>query len=160
MRLALPTAEDNGTSAQISAHFGRTNGFTLYETETGETDFVKHAAGRGPGESLPPTTVVESGADAVIAGNIGRGAVSRLRAADIAVYRGGEGTVEEAIAQWEADALEAVEPEDVHGHGHDDDHDHGHSHGPGEGHNHGHGHNHGQNDKHDHGHISRDEHGQ
>ncbi|MFW6458986.1 MAG: NifB/NifX family molybdenum-iron cluster-binding protein, partial [Halodesulfurarchaeum sp.] len=136
MRIALPTDEDGGTGTLVSGHFGRTGGFTIVDTETDEAEFVSHAGGHGPNASPPPVTVTEAGADAVIAGDIGRGAVSRLREADITVYRGAKGTVAEALERWRAGELTEVGPEDVHGHDHD--HEHGHGHGDGHGHDHEH----------------------
>lgn len=139
MLVALPTSAAGGTGASISMHFGRTEGFTLFDTDTDETEFVAHTGGHGPTGSPPPVTVSEAGADVVIAGNIGRGAVSRLQEAGITVYQGAEGTVEEALAQWRDGALAEVDPSDVHGHGNDHDHGQGHNHGHGDGHDHSHG---------------------
>lgn len=134
MKVAVPTTEDDGQEASVSSHFGRTEGFTLVDTETGTTDFIAHSGGHGPDSNPPPFTVFETDAEAVLAGQIGRGAVSRLREKGITVFHGADGTVSEAITRWEAGELVEVEPEDVHGHG---NHDHG-PHGDDHGHEHGH----------------------
>jgi len=130
MRVAVPTTEDAGQDASVSAHFGRTTGFTVVETETGATDFVAHEGGHGPDSNPPPFTVFETDAQVLLAGQIGRGAVTKLREKGITVFRGAEGTVAETIDRWEAGVLDEVEPGDVHGHGHHDgDHEHGHGSG-------------------------------
>ncbi|MDZ7849477.1 MAG: NifB/NifX family molybdenum-iron cluster-binding protein [Halodesulfurarchaeum sp.] len=158
MHIALPTGENGGKAAPVSEHFGRTAGFTIVDTETDESEFVAHTGGHGPDANPPPVTVADAGVEVVIAGNIGRGAVSRLRSAGATVYRGADGTVSEAIEQWRDGELDEVETADVHGHDHEHgydhehEHDHGHSHGDGHGHDHGAGHGHdGCNcDEHDH----------
>jgi predicted Fe-Mo cluster-binding NifX family protein len=144
MLVALPTSAEGTKAASISSHFGRTDGFTLFDTDSGETEFLEHSGGRGRNASPPPVTIIEADADVVIAGDIGRGAVSRLQEAGISVYRGADGTVADALDQWREDALEEVEPADVHGHDHSDEdgHEHGHDHGDEHGHEHGHDHDH------------------
>ncbi|MBS3760248.1 NifB/NifX family molybdenum-iron cluster-binding protein [Halodesulfurarchaeum sp.] len=149
MLVALPTSAEGTKAASVSSHFGRTDGFTLYDTDTDETDFLEHTGGRGRNASPPPVTITEADADVVIAGDIGRGAVSRLQKAGITVYRGAEGSVADALDQWREDALTEVDPADVHGHDHGHGHDGGHDHDHGDG---GHGHGH-EDDEHDHGHA-------
>ncbi|APE96170.1 NifB/NifX family molybdenum-iron cluster-binding protein [Halodesulfurarchaeum formicicum] len=158
MRVALPSTNRDERSAPVATHFGRTAVFTVINTETDEIELLEHEGGHGHDSSPPPVTIANANVDVVIAGDIGRGAVSRLQDAGIEVFRGADGTVDEALTQWEAGELEAVDPGDVHGHDHGDhDHDHGdHEHGHGHG-DHEHGHGHGD---HEHGHGHGDhEHG-
>lgn len=156
MRIAIPTTEDEGRASTVATHFGRTAGITVVDTETDETTFVPHEGGHGAGGNPPPFTVFETDASTVVAGDIGRGAVARLRDEGLTVYRGAEGTVAEALDQWANDELTAVEPGDVHGHG--EGHEHGEGHGEGHGHGHDHDHEHGHG--HDHGHGHEHEHGE
>ncbi len=157
MRIALPTDEGDDETAAVSGHFGRTDGFTIVDTDADETEFVPHTGGHGRNASPPPMTIIDADADLVIAGDIGRGAVSRLRDAGIPVHRGAEGTVADALSQWREDDLSEVDPGDVHGHGHGDDHDHGH--GDDHHHDHDHDHDHGHDHTHDHGHGHDHAHG-
>ena len=126
MRVAIPTTGDEGRAATVATHFGRTAGITVVDTETDETTFVPHEGGHGAGGNPPPFTIFETDASTVVAGDIGRGAVARLRDEGLTVYRGAEGTVAEALEQLAEDELTAVEPEDVHGHGEGHEHGHGH----------------------------------
>ncbi|MDR5656567.1 NifB/NifX family molybdenum-iron cluster-binding protein [Halodesulfurarchaeum sp. HSR-GB] len=171
MRVALPSTNRDERSAPVATHFGRTAVFTVVDTETEEIEFLEHEGGHGPNSSPPPVTIANADVDVVVAGDIGRGAVSRLQDAGIEVFRGAEGTVEEALAQWEAGELEAVDPGDVHGHDHGDhdhehgDHEHGHGHGHGDhehehGHGHDHSHEHESDDDHEHNHGLHHGHGQ
>lgn len=155
MRIALPTSEDDEETATVSGHFGRTAGFTIVDTDSGDTEFVPNTGGHGSDGSPPPVTIIEAGADVVLAGNIGRKAVSRLQEADMVVYRGADGTVADALDQWRSDELTEVKPG---GDGHGEGHDHGHEHGHGEGHDHGHGDCHGSGDCHDGGHGTGHDH--
>lgn len=139
MKVGLPTAEQDGLDAAVAAHFGRARLFTIVDTETGTVETVENRGHHHEGSTPPPRTLAEAGAEVVLAGDIGRGAVTRFEDRGIEVYRGCSGTVRESIDEWEAGALERVGPEDVHGHGgahHHDDDGHSHDHAPEHSHDH------------------------
>jgi predicted Fe-Mo cluster-binding NifX family protein len=145
MKIGVPTAGDGGLDAAIADHFGRAPVFTIVDTASEAIETVENRGHHQGGSSPPPVTLAEAGAEAVLAGQIGRGAVTRFEDRGIEVYRGASGSVQEAIDAWEAGELERVGPEDVHGHGGGHGHDHGddHDHDHGDDHDHGHGDDHG-----------------
>ncbi|MFW6458845.1 MAG: NifB/NifX family molybdenum-iron cluster-binding protein [Halodesulfurarchaeum sp.] len=124
MRIAIPVQERTGREAAVAGHFGRAETFAVVDTEEDAITFADHEGGHGSGRDSPPVTIIDAGAEVVLAGNLGRKALERLQSADIEVYRGAEGTVADALEAWEDGDLEAVDPSDVHGH----DHEHGHGH--------------------------------
>lgn len=142
MRVAIPSEDERGVDSPVDQHFGRAPVYTIVDTDTDAVETVENDSHHFGGSGHPPEIVADAGAEVVVAGGIGRGAVTRFEDRGIPVYRGATGTVAEAIEDWEADALEQVGPEDVHGHGHDHGdhaHDHNHDHGD-QAHDHGHDH--------------------
>lgn len=142
--ICVPSHDDGSLDAPVSQHFGRAPNFTIYDTETDSVDVIEnHGQHHGGGRS-PPAIIAETGADVLLCGNLGRKAVDRFDAMDIDVYCDADGTVAEAIEQFEAGALEMATPDGSHCEGHDGD-GHGHSHdhdgdGRGDSHDHGHAH--------------------
>lgn len=131
MKIGVPTVGDGGVDAAIADHFGRAPVFTVVDTGSDAIETVENRGHHQGGSSPPPVTLAAAGAEVVLAGQIGRGAVTRFEDRGIEVYRGASGTVRDAIAAWEAGDLERVGPGDVHGHGHGE---HGHDHDHGDGH--------------------------
>lgn len=131
MRVGFPTAADPDLETTVSQHFGRAPTYTVVDLEAGTLESVENDGHQFGGSRHPPEIVADLGVDVVVAGDIGRGAVTRFEQRGIEVFRGASGTIEECLDQWEADELEAVGPDDVHGHGgggHGHDHQHGHDH--------------------------------
>lgn len=148
MRVAIPTEDERGLDSTVDQHFGRAPVYTILDTESDAVETVENDSHHFGGSGHPPEIVADAGVEVVLAGDIGRGAVSRFEDRGIPVFRGATGTVAEAIEDWEAAALEQVGPDDVHGHGHehgDHTHDHDHSHDPGD-----HAHDHSHDDAHEH----------
>ena len=163
MKVCIPTLDSGGLEAEVSPHFGRAPTFTLYDTEEESLSVFENGGEHHGGNRSPPNAIAETGADVLVCGNLGRKAVDRFDEMGITVYRGAEGTVENALSRWDADDLKEAQPgEDCghdHGHGanhdHGDGHDHGHDHDHGANHDHGDGHDHG----HDHDHGANHDHG-
>ena len=136
MLFCVPSRDDGTLSAPLSKHFGRAPNYSVYDSDTAKITVIDNDGQHHGGRRAPPTIIAETGADVLLCGNLGRKAVERFDAMDIEVYCGAEGTVEEAIEQFEAGDLEAATPDGPHceghsggGHGYGDhDHDNGQSH--------------------------------
>lgn len=128
MLLCIPSRDDGTLEAPTSPHFGRAPNYSLVETETGHAEVIDNDGHHHGGRRSPPKIVAETGADVLLCSNLGQKAVERFDAMDIEVYCGVEGSVSEAIEQFEADDLEVVTPDGSHCGGHED-HDDGHTHG-------------------------------
>ena len=98
MRIAFPTQESNGLDSPVYGHFGSAPYFIIVDIETG--NFVssgnpdrEHQHGRcQPLEALSGRVV-----DAVAVGGIGAGALQKLNAEGIKIYRAVEGTVSDNL---------------------------------------------------------------
>jgi len=148
MLLCVPSRDDGTLGASISQHFGRAPNYSVYDSNTEKVGVIDNDGQHHGGRRAPPKIIAETGADALIVGNLGQRAVERFDAMDIEVYCGAEGTVSEAIEQFEAGDLEAATPDGSYCEGHSSDGGHGHG---------DHGHDHSEDD-HDH-HHDADDHG-
>lgn len=157
MRICVPSLGDGGLDAQASEHFGRAPTFTVYDTETETADIVTNDSHHHGGQGSPPEIVAESGADVLVCGNLGGNAAEKFDAMGIDVFSGAEGTVREAVDQFEGGDLTERGPDgdcghDDHGHGNGHGHNcgEGHGHDCGEGHDHGGSHDHEESPGHNH----------
>jgi predicted Fe-Mo cluster-binding NifX family protein len=98
MKIAFPTTDDKGMASSVYGHFGSAPRFIIVDSESRAVESAsnpdsEHAHGRcRPTVALGGRTV-----DAVVVGGIGGGALTRLNAAGIRVYRAVEGTVAENL---------------------------------------------------------------
>lgn len=115
----IVAASDADINAQVDPRFGRAKAFILYDTDTAEwaaldnSQNVNVAQGAG---IQAATTVVNSGAEAILTGNCGPRAFATLSAASIKVYTGVTGTVAEAIEKLKSGELEPTETANVNAH--------------------------------------------
>ena len=128
MKIAVTT--ENG---QVFPHFGKTPAFTLFEVESGRILSKEFLPTGGNGHGALAGFLREAGAQAVICGGIGPGAVNALSEAGIVVYPGVSGSVDDAAALFLSGAIQPGDGASCHEHeGHHEGHGCGH-HG-GEGH--------------------------
>ncbi len=99
--VALPSMNPGGLEAQLSAHFGHCDLYTLITLEQGEIKEVKtvpnvpHAQG---GCMAPVNHLAQSGAKALIAGGMGMRPLMGFNQVGIEVYYGGTASsVQEAV---------------------------------------------------------------
>ncbi|MFB6128384.1 MAG: NifB/NifX family molybdenum-iron cluster-binding protein [Halorhabdus sp.] len=128
MLLCVPSRDDGTLGAPISPHFGRAPNYSVYDSNTEEAEVIDNDGQHHGGRRSPPKIIAETSADVLLCGNLGQRAVERFDAMDIEVYCGAEGTVSEAIEQFEAGDLEAATPDGSHCEGHGDGHGHSHDH--------------------------------
>jgi predicted Fe-Mo cluster-binding NifX family protein len=97
-KIAVPTR-----AGQVDEHFGHCESFTIYSVNdtraiVGQVRFTP-PPDCGCKSNLVDT-LSEMGVTALIAGNMGEGAVQKLVQAGIKVYRGVTGDVGEAVQAW------------------------------------------------------------
>ena len=119
MKIAISTNGQNGLESAIDSRFGRAAAFLVFDSE--EKTWTVHQntqnlqAAQGAG--IQSAQLVHAlGAEALITGHCGPKAFSVLQAADIPVYLKETGTVQEALAEFEAGQLQAESQSDVEGH--------------------------------------------
>ena len=110
-------------NGEVFQHFGRTPQFKIYYIEGGEIKSSQVVDTGETGHGALAGFLKEAGADVLICGGIGAGAVMAMAEEGIKVYAGASGNADDVIASYIAGAL----PEngdatcDHHGHHHDGD---------------------------------------
>lgn len=117
MKIAV-TSVGNDMNSQVDPRFGRAAYFVIVETETMAFEAIENsnvAAAGGAGINSAKA-VIDTGATAVLMGNCGPNAERTLKAGNVALYTGAQGTVAEAVAQFKAGALTAATGPNVDSH--------------------------------------------
>jgi predicted Fe-Mo cluster-binding NifX family protein len=124
MRIGIPIEEDRGAESPVSAHFGRAPAFLIFDTANAAFQCVVNAHDHEEhGRCVPVDLIRHERLDAMVVTGIGRGALGRMAAMNLQVFRTAEPTAGAAIAALLAGALGAVGHDDVcAGHHH---HEHG-----------------------------------
>ena len=97
MRVAIPSTGDD-LSAAVDPRFGRCNRFLIIDTESMAFQVLDNTAAASAGGAgiAAAQLVVDAGAEAVAAGEVGPNAMRVLEAAGVRVLTGVRGTVAEA----------------------------------------------------------------
>jgi len=109
MIICIPVQEDRGLDSPVCAHFGSAPAFMLADTKARtvsviENDNSHHAHGM----CQPLAMLAGHQFDAVVVGGIGAGALGKLQAGGITVYRATGGTVAEVIEAVESGIMEVM----------------------------------------------------
>ena len=98
MRVAFPTQEDQGLKSLVHDHFGSARHFVVVETDTATcVSVVNRDREHVHGQCQPLSALGQEPVDAVVVGGIGGGAIRKLNAAEIKVYRAVEGSIRENL---------------------------------------------------------------
>ncbi len=98
MRVCFPTVNLEGLESPVYGHFGSAPGFVIVDTETRAVETVSNNdLHHAHGMCQPLKALGGHEVDAVAVGGIGMGALMKLQAQGITVYRAAEGTVGENI---------------------------------------------------------------
>lgn len=118
MKIAISSTGEN-LDSNLDLRFGRAKGFIIFDLNTEEYKFVNNIqnleASQGAGIQAAQT-VVNQDSEVLISGHCGPKAFKVLSAADIKIYVGAEGTVNEAIEKFKNKELEQALSADVEGH--------------------------------------------
>ncbi len=120
MKIAI-TAKGASPDSELDPRFGRAQGFIVMDTDTGEHQAVPNdqnaQAAQGAGIQAGKN-VVDTGAKAVITGNVGPKAFRTLQAAGIKIYlcSAESVTVQEALEKFTRTELTEVSEANVSGH--------------------------------------------
>jgi predicted Fe-Mo cluster-binding NifX family protein len=120
MKIAI-TTKGGSLESELDPRFGRAQFFIIVDTETGESQVVSNdqnaQASQGAGIQAGKN-VVETGAEAVITGNVGPKAFRTLQAAGIKIYLcpGESVSVQEALDRFGKGELQEVSEANVSGH--------------------------------------------
>lgn len=117
MRLCLPTLDDRGREATLSAHFGSAPYLMLVDVDMEQYEVVVNRnAHHAPGTCEAVRALGPHAVDAVVCLGLGRRAYGALRKLGIAVHVADPGSVGPAVDAFRAGRLRALaEDEACHG---------------------------------------------
>ncbi len=120
MKIAFPVQENQGMESPVHSHFGSAQFFVVVDTDSQEAEVLANQDLDHKHGSCQPLAALGTQVDAVVAGGIGGGALAKLRAAGVKVFRGMEGSVRENLEMITAGRLPEFAPEHTcGGHGSD-----------------------------------------
>jgi predicted Fe-Mo cluster-binding NifX family protein len=106
MKVAFPTQQNFGLNSPLFNHFGSAVFFIVADTETNQFESVTNPdRDHVHGQCSPLNALNGTPVDAIVVGGIGKGALQKLQAADIKVFRGIEGNVSENLERIKAGKL-------------------------------------------------------
>jgi predicted Fe-Mo cluster-binding NifX family protein len=118
MMIAI-TSQGKELTSPVDSRFGRAKYFIVLDTETGKftahDNAVNLQLAQGAGIQAGQV-VVNLGVDAVITGNVGPKAFNVLKAGNIQIFIGANGTVQQAVDDYKQCKLKAVDQATVEGH--------------------------------------------
>ncbi len=121
MQLCVPVLDDKGLESRVCAHFGSAPAFMIVDTDANACRLiVNNNAHHAHGMCQPLAALAGESVDGIIVGGIGMGALMKLQAAGITVYRAVHPTVGEAVAAFKTGSLRPVGQDEAcaahHGH--------------------------------------------
>ncbi len=132
MRIAVSADNAQGLESIAAHHFGRCPYYILVDVEDNKVKNVKEIANPHYDNHRPgavPQLIHEHGTDVMLAGGMGRRAITLFQRYDIEAYTGASGTVRRAIEQYLGGMLEDARPckehtggDQTHDHEYDDEH--------------------------------------
>jgi predicted Fe-Mo cluster-binding NifX family protein len=112
------SASSNSLDANVDSRFGRCPYFVIVDSETMDFDVVSNDstnAAHGAGIQAAQT-VVNSGCNVVITGNVGPNAFKVLAASEIKVLTGVSGSIKQAVEKFKNGELQETTNPTVGGH--------------------------------------------
>lgn len=98
MKICFPTENMQGLDSVVFGHFGSAPGFVIVDTETMATEELQNGDQlHAHGMCQPLAALAGRKVDGIVSGGIGAGALMKLNAAGVSVYRALQGTVRENI---------------------------------------------------------------
>lgn len=105
MKICVPTMGPAGIEEDVCQHFGRAPTFTIVDLENGDVTVLPNVSEHMGGVGLPTETIFAAGVQVMIVGGLGPKAVQAFSQANIDVFVGAAGTVEDAIDDWKSEML-------------------------------------------------------
>ena len=106
MKVCFPTESLQGMESPVYGHFGSAPGFVIVDKETAKLDEISNLdQHHAHGMCQPLRALGGRRVDGVVVGGIGMGALRKLQAEGIHVYRALEGTVRENLDMIRAGKL-------------------------------------------------------
>jgi predicted Fe-Mo cluster-binding NifX family protein len=98
MKIAFPVQADEGLESQVYGHFGSAPSFVILDSTSGEFETIGNRdAHHAHGQCQPMKALAGNAVDAIVVGGIGGGALMRLQAQGVRVFRAVEGSVKQNL---------------------------------------------------------------
>jgi predicted Fe-Mo cluster-binding NifX family protein len=111
MNICIPVDSDKGLDSTVCAHFGSAPIFMIVDTETEKCKPIKNTnQHHAHGMCQPLAILAGEKMDAIVVGGIGAGALMKLQAANIEVYKTSQPTVKATIEALANGKLQTVTP--------------------------------------------------
>ena len=109
MTVCFPVESDMGLESRVYGHFGSAPMFIICDTESGGLSQVDNRDERHEHGRCSPIKALDGhSVDAVVVGGIGAGAIGKLNALDIKVFRAEKTTVKENLELIRNSALPEI----------------------------------------------------
>ncbi len=109
MQLCVPVIDNNGAASLVCEHFGSAPAFMIVDTDSGATRVIANGnAHHAHGMCQPLAALAGESLDGIIVGGIGMGALMKLQAAGITVYRAVHPTVAETVEAFKRGLLQPI----------------------------------------------------
>ena len=106
MKVCFPVESNKGLDSAVYGHFGSAPVFVIYDTQTNGLDCISNQdLGHEHGMCNPLQALDGKAVDAIVVGGIGAGAINKLNAMGIKVYKAGECTIKSNIALFQGNSL-------------------------------------------------------
>ena len=121
MKLCLPVTENNGIESKVSEHFGSAPYFMIVDTDTLDcmpiTNTNEH---HSHGMCQPLAVLAGHKFEGIVVGGIGAGALIKLHAANIKVFKTNHSTITDTINAYKSNSLNEITLDSAcsHHHGH------------------------------------------
>ena len=113
MKIAV-SSQGPTLDSELDPRFGRTSGFVLFDTATGEASFLDNTTNQAQAQGAGISTaqmLARTGAHVVITGQVGAKAAQALNYSNITVYSCQMGTVRQALEALRQSRLSHLTPE-------------------------------------------------
>ncbi|MBQ6319697.1 MAG: NifB/NifX family molybdenum-iron cluster-binding protein [Lachnospiraceae bacterium] len=116
-------------NGEVFPHFGRTPAFKVYEISDGKVISSEVIDTNGTGHGALAGFLEDIGAEVMICGGIGGGAIAAMSEAGIKVYAGASGSADETVNAYVAGTLPEIGDATCDHHEHEGHGEHGCGHG-------------------------------
>ncbi|MBE5850336.1 MAG: dinitrogenase iron-molybdenum cofactor biosynthesis protein [Lachnospiraceae bacterium] len=116
-------------NGEVFQHFGRTPAFKVYEVSDGKVLSSEVIDTNGTGHGALAGFLADIGAEVMICGGIGGGAIAAMSEAGIKVYAGASGSADDAVNAYVAGTLPEIGDATCDHHEHEGHGEHGCGHG-------------------------------
>ena len=116
-------------NGEVFQHFGRTPAFKVYEISDGKVISSEVIDTNGTGHGALAGFLEDIGAEVMICGGIGGGAIAAMSEAGIKVYAGASGSADETVNAYVAGTLPEIGDATCDHHEHEGHGEHGCGHG-------------------------------